>query len=286
MKKFFLITNAGKDPDFSYAGRLAEYIRAKGGEASFLKLDGLAEDYRMRLLEAIPKDTEGILVIGGDGTLIKAARDTGERQIPMLGINLGKLGYLCELDDQNVWQAIDQLMEDRFTIEERMMISAHVERNGLVIRENTALNDVVIHRSGKLHVISFEVDVSERHLSSYVADGIIIATPTGSTAYNMSAGGPIVEPEARMIVLTPINSHDLNRHSIVLDRKAELSIRIRGGRFSSDASIDVSFDGMDSVSLQADDIIYIRQADTSTKIIRLSQISFIEILQKKMQRYN
>ena len=286
MKHFFIITNAAKDTDYSYAAHLAEEIRSLGGEASFLAMDGFEAGYQEKLLQSIPDATEGLIVIGGDGTLIKAARDTQSLSLPIIGVNLGKLGYLCEVDEAHARDALSNLLSDAFHIEERMMLKAEVHRKGAVLVSDAALNDVVIHRSGALHVISFEVAVNGLSLSSYVADGIIISTPTGSTAYNLSAGGPIVEPQARMIVLTPINSHDLNRHSIVLDSEKELKITIRGGIFVSDASIDVSFDGISATRLCPEDEIRIRKSERSARIIRISNDSFLEILRKKMQHYN
>ena len=285
MKKFFLISNGGKDPDFRYAKELAQRIRSMGGEASYMDVDGLDVNYRERLKSTIPEDTEVILVIGGDGTLIKAARDTMDMSLPLIGINLGKLGYLCELDEQNLYLALKLLLQDSYQVESRMMLTAGVTRDGKEIARDLALNDVVVHRSGALNIIGLEASVNGKFLSRYAGDGLIVSTPTGSTGYNMSSGGPIVEPQARMILLTPINPHDLNRNSIVFDGDAEIEIRIRGGKYTSGASIDVSFDGLNSLRLDPEDVITIQRASTETRILRLSNLSFLETLQKKMQRY-
>ncbi len=285
MNHFFLITNGGKDPDFRYAKEITEKIRSLGGEASFLERDGLEPGYREALQNEIPENTEAILVIGGDGTLIKAARDTLDKNLPLIGVNLGKLGYLCELDETNLDKALNRLMEDSFQVESRIMLAASLIREGKEIKNDLALNDVVIHRSGALNVIGLEASVNGKFLSKYVGDGLIVSTPTGSTGYNMSSGGPIIEPQAGIILLTPINSHDLNHCSIVFDDSAEIRVRVRGGNYTSAASINVSFDGLNSTRLMTNDEIVVKRAEKETKILRLSNSSFLETLEKKMQRY-
>ncbi len=283
MKHFFLISNQLKDPEFQAAERIAEYIREKGGQCAYLRMDAFTGEYRESLLKAIPEDTECILVLGGDGTLIKAARDTMPLGIPLIGVNLGKLGYLCELEEETVFSGIDQLFFGTTMIEERMMLTGEIEREGKSLKTAAALNDIVIHRAGSLRVVSCQVSVNGQYLSSYTADGIIAATPTGSTAYSMSAGGPIVDPQANMILLTPINSHDLNNRSIVFDEAASIEIHFSMEDNERNAEIRVSFDGTEELSLLPGDRIRIRRGEKNTKILKLSKRSFLEILRRKMQ---
>ena len=280
MKRFFLITNQLKDPDFSSAERICDYIRGKGGTCGFLRMDGFLPEYRDALLKAIPGDTECILVQGGDGTLIKAARDTLSLSLPLIGINMGKIGYLCELEEDTVFSGIDQLLSGTTMIEERMMLTGEVIREGQSVKRSAALNDIVIHRAGSLCIAAYRVSVNGKYLNDYTADGVIAATPTGSTAYSMSAGGPIIDPMARMILLTPINSHDLNNRSIVFDEAAEIEITLSGERKSE---IRISFDATDELSLLPGDKVRIARAEANTKILKLSKRSFLEILQRKMQ---
>lgn len=138
----------------------------------------------------IPEDTQCILVLGGDGTLLQAARDVVHREIPMLGINLGTLGFLAEVDKQSVYAALDKLKEDDYEIEERMMLTGTVWRDDKIVGRDVALNDIVIGRDGHLRVVRFKNYVNNVYLNSYNADGIIISTPTGSTGYSLSCGGP------------------------------------------------------------------------------------------------
>ena len=285
MKHFYLITNALKDNGFKRTEAISAYIQKKGGECRFLRMDGNEKNYHDALMQDLPDHTECILVIGGDGTLIKAARETSGRKIPLIGLNLGHLGYLCELEEDTVYPAIDRLFEDQYVEENRMMLRGSVVRNGEEVMSRQALNDIVIHRSGSLHVIAYHLSVNGQLLSRYNADGMIVATPTGSTAYSMSAGGPIVDPRSSMILLTPINSHTLNNRSIVLDSASELQITLPTTHADPTMRIDLSFDGGQTVTLQPDDAVQIRKAEESVRILKLSQRSFLEILQRKLQIY-
>ena len=284
MKHFFIITNALKDDEMHLTNKVISYIQLKGGTASYAISVGV-DGHHTISMEMIPSDTECIFVIGGDGTLIRAARDVVECKIPLIGINRGNLGYLCELEEDTVYDAIDELLLDRYIVEKRMML------NGYMIKQNektagiTALNDIVIHRTGSLQIISLNVYVNHEYLYSFMADGIIIATPTGSTGYNMSAGGPIVDPKAKMLLMTPINSHTLNSKSIVICPEDEVIIEMDTGKNEKNDQVEVSFDGDNSMQLEPGDRIVVHKAPVYAQILKISKISFLEILRKKMQTY-
>lgn len=268
MNKFCIITNKSKDASLEVTHRIQRYIEGKGKEC-ILANDG----------KNVPEDVECVLVLGGDGTLIRAARELLLVDIPMIGINLGTLGYLAEIELQNFEKAIDQLLTDTNVIEERMMLKGKL--NGKF--EDVALNDIVITRLGTLRVIRFKVYVNGELLNSYQADGIIISTPTGSTGYNLSAGGPIVAPTASMIVMTPICSHALNTSSIVLSADDVIEIEIGPGRDGMIEEAGVSFDGDRNIEVHTGDRIRIEKAKDTTKLLKLSKVSFLEILRKKMK---
>ena len=211
MKSFYVITNQNKDKSFEITRQMKEYIEAKGGTCY------LAEEGK-----PIPVDTECVLVLGGDGTLIRAARELPRHDVPVMGINMGTLGYLTEAEVGNFRESLDQLMNGEVHIESRMMLKGIM--NGEV--QDIALNDIVLTRTGSLRIIKFSLYVNGELLNTYRADGMIVSTPTGSTAYNLSAGGPIVEPTAKMIVVTPICSHALNSSSIVLSAEDEIMIEV------------------------------------------------------------
>ena len=282
MDHFFIITNALKDKELHVTEKIIAYIRERGKTASYAaSVD--EKGSHVILKQDVPEGTECILVIGGDGTLIRAARDTGDLGIPLIGVNLGKLGYLCELEENTISRAIDELFANHYTVEDRMMLGGYAIKGLHVTKEHTALNDIVIHRSGALQIVNLNVSVNGEYLCSFKADGIILATPTGSTGYNLSAGGPIVEPQARMILMTPINT--LNSRSIVINPEDEVTIELGMRRSEKDEQVVVSFDGDYEVKLEVGDKIVVHQAKDSAKILKISKISFLEILRKKMQTY-
>lgn len=276
MNHFFLIANKTKDPEGSYTGRIAAYLREHGAAVSCLINEREAVPIQA------PEGVECAIVLGGDGTLLKAAGDLMEREIPLLGVNLGTLGYLAEVEIGNIEQALDKLLYGAYTKEARMMLAGdvfHAEKNFV---HDFALNDIVISRCGSLQILHFNIYVNGRFLNGYGADGIIVATPTGSTGYNMSAGGPIVEPGASLLLLTPICPHTLNTRSIILSPEDEVTIEIPEGRESTVQKVEASFDGTHRVTLQTGDRIVIKKAFKTTEILKLNTESFLEILHKKM----
>jgi len=173
-------------------------------------------------------------------------------------------------------------MDNRYQLERRMMIAANVNRNAQVIHKGVALNDISVSRNGRLKVLNFKVYVNGQFINKYSADGIIVSTPTGSTAYNLSAGGPIVEPCADIIVLTPICPHTLNSRSIVLSADSVIDIEILSDRTENDDFKNVNYDGSDICELMTNDVITISKSDMYTSIAKISKLSFFETLQKKM----
>lgn len=282
MKHFILITNSYKDKGLALSNRILSYIVEKGGTAQCFVSGVESEAKEEFSLDEIPPNTECILVLGGDGTLIRAATKTAAMQIPLIGVNLGTLGYLCELEERTVFRAIDRLMTDSFTLEKRIMLTGHKAGSD---KTSIAMNDIVLHRTGDLQILSIHVFVNGEFLSTYHADGIIVSTPTGSTGYNMSAGGPIVDPKGNMLVLTPINAHNLNSKSIVLDADDVIEIEIGSRRAKRDEKASVSFDGDSSICLNVGDKVIISRSVNYTTVCKLSNKSFLEILRKKMETY-
>lgn len=285
MKNFLIITNSYKDAGLKLTGQMKSYIEEKGGLCTCFISTGEEAGHAAPDTGQIPADTECVIVLGGDGTLIRAASKLVHSSLPLIGVNLGTLGYLCELEESGVFPALDQLMADTYLIEERMMLSGYGIKSGDEVAANTALNDIVIHRTGSLSVINLVVSVNGGYLNTFHADGVIISTPTGSTGYNMSAGGPIVDPKAMMILITPINAHNLNSRSIVVGADDEVKIEIGKRRSQKDETVEVSFDGNNAVKLQVGDQFIIHKANDTAKICKLSRKSFLEILRKKMQAY-
>lgn len=285
MKRFFLIANKDKDIGFIMAKKIKTLIESMGGICFIRQSDGpesVSSKYSYTNPDEIPENIDCIMVLGGDGTLILAARDLVSLDIPFIGVNFGNLGYLAEVEKQDIEETVKKLINGRYHIESRIMLSGTVYRNDEILESDIALNDIVVGRSGSLRVIDFKIYVDGIFLNQYTADGIIIATPTGSTAYNLSAGGPIVEPPANIVVLTPVCAHTLNTRSVVLSAESEIEIEICEDRHNTNEEKIVSFDGNSNIKLISGDCIKISKSELDTKIVKLSNKSFVEILQKKM----
>lgn len=268
MDRFFVITNQTKDQNLEITYRIKSYLEQRGKTCLLAAKQDIISD-----------DIDCIIVLGGDGTLIRAARELHTSSIPFLGINMGTLGYLTEAEVSNLEECLEQLIRGEVKVEERMMLFGNVK--GQI--QDVALNDIVLTRSGSLRIIRFDLFVNGELLNTYRADGVVISTPTGSTAYNLSAGGPIVRPTADTIVITPICSHALNTSSIVLSADDCIEIVIGEGRDGAMEEACISFDGENNIEVQTGDRITIRKAKEKTSLLKLSKVSFLEILRRKMK---
>ena len=284
MDKFYIITNRDKDPNLRFTEEIVQYLKEHGKKCQVQQAERRVEgEYHYTDPALIPEDTQCILVLGGDGTLLQAARDVVHREIPMLGINLGTLGFLAEIDKTSIYTALDKLFEDDYEIEERMMLTGTVWRGDKITGQDVALNDIVISRVGPpLRVIGFNNYVNDGYLNSYNADGIIIATPTGSTGYSLSCGGPIISPNAAMTVMTPIAPHTLNTRSIIFPEDDVITVELGEGRRQIQENGLASFDGDVEVPMSTGDRIVIKKASVSVKILKLNHLSFVEVLRQKM----
>lgn len=284
MNKFTIITNSVKDKNQTVTNKIADYLKGHGKECLILQAGKADENSGFHYTDEtlIPDDMECIIVLGGDGTLLQAARDVVDKEIPLFGINMGTLGYLAEIDQHSIYPAMDRLMADMYTIERRMMLSGTVMRGDDIIADDIALNDIVISREGHMHVVQFNNYVNDTYLNTYKADGIIVATPTGSTGYSLSAGGPIVSPDASMILMTPLAPHTLNTRSIVFPAEDSVTVELGEGRDGSVEKGVAYFDGASKVVLLTGDKIRIVRSQKDTKIIKINNISFLETLRKKM----
>ena len=275
MEHIFIVTNDGKDKDHSVTRHIKKIIEDYGKTCSVCRKD----EEKKIIEESIPEGIDCVIVIGGDGSFIEAARILHDRDVPMLGVNMGTLGYLTEVELADLDESIEKLLRGEYTLESRMMLEAVY---GASVKD-VALNDIVVSRNGGIRIIHFRIWVNGELLNCYEADGIIISTPTGSTAYNLSAGGPIVEPTASLLVVTPICSHALNTSSVILSGEDEIEIEISARNHETDDSAEVSFDGDYPIKLGFGDKIVIKKAEQATNILKLSKLSFLEILSKKMQ---
>ncbi len=278
MKYIQIIVNEEKDEGLVLTGSIKEYLKKRGTEA---------ESRLVTRNEVLCFDTgrlpECVITLGGDGTFIQAASKAAESGIPIFGINLGNVGYLTEVERDNIYPALDRLLEGRYMTENRMMLKGSCITEDSVEESRLALNDIVISRHGSLRAVRYELFVNNRLLNTYDADGMIVSTPTGSTGYNLSAGGPIVEPTARMILVNPICPHTLNTRAIVLSADDTVRVRTVGGRFPQEYEAEVSYDGGRTARLKPCQEVTISCASVEAKLIRLGEESFLDILSRKMK---
>ena len=284
MDKFYIITNRDKDQNLRFTEEIVQYLKEHGKKCQVQQAERKTEGtYHYTDPELIPEGTQCILVLGGDGTLLQAARDVVDLEIPLFGINMGTLGYLAEIDQYSIYPALDRLMSDRFTIEKRMMLFGTLIHEGQAETSDIALNDIVISREGSLRVVRFNNYVNDTYLNTYKADGIIISTPTGSTGYSLSAGGPIISPAASMILMTPLAPHTLNTRSIVFAPEDVIEVELGEGKEGGIEKGMAYFDGAAAMPMVTGDRIRIEKSTKATRIIKINNISFLETLRKKMR---
>jgi len=226
----------------------------------------------------LPGQVDALIVLGGDGTLLSMARAVGDLGVPLLGINLGGLGFLTATTLDELLPAMEALLAGAMAVEERMMLSARLVRGGQPVGEYVALNDVVITKSAMSRIIDLAVSVDGRHATAYRADGLIISTPTGSTAYNLSAGGPILFPTMDAVVLTPIAPHTLSNRPIVLPGAQRIDVTLRG-----DQEVMLTMDGQVGVSLRERDTVEVGKAGARIRLMRFDQKDFFSVLRTKLK---
>lgn len=281
MNKFFIITNVNKDIDLKVTKRIQAYLEEKKANCQIF-MDNLSENDSHTKL-SIPKDTECILVLGGDGTMLQAARENLNTDIPMIGINMGTKGYLTEIEVNSLEEALSHLLQDEYHMESRMMLSGVICKEGKKMQPMCALNEISITRKGSLAVIHYNVYVNGKLLKVYSGDGIMVSTPTGSTGYNLSAGGPIASPQSELMLLTPICPHTFNTRTVILSPFDVVEIEIAHGRDGQVQEVEVNFDGNYKEILYSNDKVIICKSEATTKIVKLSEASFLEVLHSKMR---
>ena len=276
MKKFALLTNYSKDKRLVYTRMIKTYITENGGSywiPRYISEPDKDGDQRYDFSD-MPEDIECVLVLGGDGTLLQAARELLQRHIPLLGINLGTLGFLTSAEKSELPKCLDSVLDDSCSIDERMMLEGVAYHGSEKIQMNIALNDVIIARAGFSRLVELKIYVN--------ADGIIVSTPTGSTGYSLSAGGPIIFPQTDVIVITPICPHSLQARSIVVSGEDRIMIEIGRRRKTQKEEAMVTFDGRSAQELETGDRIEIYKAQETTQLIRLKGRSFYQVLQNKI----
>ena len=247
-------------------------VLAMGEEAEALALNAVSA-------ETFCNEAQMVLVIGGDGTMLRAARTVYSKEIPILGINQGYLGFLTEVEVEHLDKAIAQLLSGNYQVERRMMLNAAVYRDGVCIADVNALNDMVVTKGALSRIIRTELYLDEELVEQHYGDGLIFSTPTGSTGYSLSAGGPIVYPSIDVCIMAPICSHSLISRPVIFSPEHTLTVRMES--VSTPAMLTV--DGQNGVELQQGDLIHIRKAEHDTCLLVLEQRNFFAVLQGKLK---
>ncbi len=283
MKHFLIATNFIKDENLLLTSKVEKYLAEHGGSSK--RITGQDGNYAADIDNGEAFDC--VIALGGDGTILKVGRDLRHLNIPIVGVNLGTLGFLAEIEPEQIYPVLDRLLSSDYELEERMNICGSVYKHGneKPLLEDVALNDIVVSRAGFSRVIGLRVYVNGRVMDIYEADGVIVSTPTGSTGYNLSAGGPIVSPRTNVMIITPISPHSLTSKSIVLGDADEIVIEVLKMRKAQEEEAIVNFDGQPGTQLSAGDRVVIRKADQTTKMVKLFDVSFYEVLREKMTHH-
>lgn len=279
MKRIGIICKLGRPEPVEILKEFLPWLRARGYEvfvdsetAEILNIEGY-------LRPQIPSLADIIIVLGGDGTMLSVARLVGSRGIPILGVNLGGLGFITEVNRSELFDAVEKVLSGSCTIEERIMLSALVFRSGEKIADFIVLNDVVINKGALARITDLETYINSVYVTTFKADGLIISTPTGSTAYSLSAGGPILYPTLNSIVLTPICPHTLTNRPIVLPDDFIIEVILR----SESEDVFLTLDGQVGFSLRKNDIVQIKKADFTTKLLIPCERDYFQILRTKLK---
>ena len=228
---------------------------------------------------AVADSSQLLLVLGGDGTILTAARLAAPRRIPILPVNMGSLGFLTSFTLEELYPALEETLAGRFSISQRAMLQAELERAGSVIETHLALNDVVIHKGALARMIHLELIVNSDLVCRYRADGLIVSSPTGSTAYSLSAGGPIVHPAVESFIITPICPHMLSDRPLVVRDSSTIDVKLNGDT----ESVYLTLDGQRGIPMQPSDVLRVRRAEEHLKLIQPPQKPYFEILRNKLK---
>lgn len=284
--KIVLSSNPYRDKGLKAAYSAEKILRAAGAEVSIclpfsFENSGNVEvpkNIRFAELKKELPEADVLVCFGGDGTILHAAKDASIHGVPILGVNMGSVGFMAELEHGEL-SSLSKITAGKFAVEERMMLDVTVKRDSRVLYEDLALNDAVVTKGAVARIVDLSVYGDGVLISNFGGDGVIVSTPTGSTAYSMAAGGPIVEPTAESMIITPICAHALQAKSFVLgkDRKVE----VRTERYSR-KSVYLSVDGGKAFKLSGGDQVCVKRSETMTRLVRLTEKSFYSIVSEKL----
>lgn len=277
MKKIALITNLTRDKDLKHTKNVAKSLYDFGAQI-FTDIKGLENTAYLENIDEVFKNSDMAVVLGGDGTLLNASKYAVKYDIPLLGYNIGNLGFLVELE-KGEKQEFSRIFSEEYEIETRMMLSAKVVRGDKEVFSAIALNDVIVSRGNVPKMVHLKLDVDESRVNEYYADGIVVATPTGSTAYSLSAGGPVVSPGLDVMIITPICPHSITSRPVVISDKSRACLTVD---IYHNEDVVVMCDGEHGIKLENGDKVIVTKAEQSAKLVRFGKRSFFDVLYQKL----
>lgn len=275
MENFYLISDREKDLQFEAAGEIKRYLESHGKYAKIVSGSSHIED---------KYGTDMVIVLGGDGSVIQAAKQFAGTGIPILGVNFGTLGFLTEVEKPKLTYAIEEILSGRYEVEKRMALTGRVQKPSVGEAMGLAVNEFIIGKQDFGHMITTRVYVDEELLDTYVADGILVSTPTGSTAYNLSAAGPVLAPTMEAMIITPICPHSLNKRSLVVSSGSKLRIEVGKTKDNYQDEAAIRGDGQMLWTVSTGDVIWIEKATETFDMVRLGDVSFFDKMRSKLNR--
>ena len=279
MEHFYVITNKKKDPDYQVTYQIRDYLEKCGKKCSIQDDDDPVTTGKYTDAGDVEKDVDCVIVLGGDGTLLQAASDLADKNVPFLGINLGTLGFLAEVNKDDFEDALKKILAGEYDIEKRLMLEGCSIRDGGQIDNTRALNDIIITFKGSLRIVNFSISVNGQFLHRYHADGLIVATAVGSTAYSLSAGGAILPPDLDAMIITPICPHTLKARCTVVPGNDEIWIS-PANPYRSEVSLLI--DGEPRGVLENDEFIKVTKSKYRTRLIKPNNKNFFDVLRQKL----
>ncbi|NLM75152.1 MAG: NAD(+)/NADH kinase, partial [Clostridiaceae bacterium] len=275
-----VVANKQKDNEYVHTIMVLEKLIEKGFETVISQDIDNSINLPVRFSDSLYEESDFVICIGGDGTFLKVARQAYVFQKPVLGINKGTVGFLAEVEVNDIDEAIDKLSRQEYRIEPRMVLKAKVFRNGEKVYEDIAINDVVVSRAALSRIVNLKVSLDDKYVDTFPGDGIIVSTPTGSTGYTLSAGGPIIQPDMRLMIISPICPHSLYSRSFIASEKRTVKINMD---HKGELSAMLTLDGQEGFKLKLGDEVYVETAEKDVLFASVTNYNFYDLLRAKLR---
>lgn len=281
MDKVGIIPNITKDKDMKLTKEIIKWIEENDGQVLLNEIEAEKIDRSDLAYKSheMYDQADFIIVLGGDGTLLGVSRRVGRFGTPIFGVNLGRLGFLTEVEINDLYSALEKIKAGKYIIEKRMMLEAIILNDNVQVDRFYALNDVVISKGAFARIVRLKTYVDNKYLDTFPADGLIVSSPTGSTAYSLSAGGPIVNPQNDLLIVTPISPYTLHARSIIVSDREKIYIEVEG---DNNDEIVLTMDGQKGYMLKEGDSIIVGKADFTANFVKLNNRTFYDVLRKKL----